>query len=62
MDTKDFRERWPEMKELIKKEHPDIEEHELEYTIGEELKLLEALQVRTGKTKAEIHKWLHIMG
>lgn len=62
MDTKDFNERWPEMKELIKKEHPHIEDRELEYNLGEELALLEKLQVRTGKTKAEIRKWLRIMG
>lgn len=62
MDTKDFNERWPEMKELIKKEHPHIEDHELEFNLGEELELLEKLQIRTGKTKAEIRKWLRIMG
>lgn len=62
MDTKDFKERWPEMKELIKKEHPHIEEHDLQYEFGKEIELLEKLQERTGKTKAEIFKWLHIMG
>ena len=50
------------MKERIKKEHPDIEEHELEYQIGREVELLERLREKTGKTKEEIYKWLHIMG
>lgn len=62
MDTQDFQKRWPEMKERIKREHPDIEEHELEYQVGREVELLERLRERTGKTKQEIYKWLHIMG
>lgn len=62
MDSKKFQEKWPEMKYLIKKEHPNIEDHELDYEFGEEVKLLEKLQERTGKTKAEIYEWLHIMG
>lgn len=62
MDTQDFQKRWPEMRELIKKEHPHIEEHDLEYEIGREVELLERLQKKTGKTRQEIYKWLHIMG
>ncbi|MCB9045664.1 MAG: general stress protein CsbD [Chitinophagales bacterium] len=62
MDTKDFNERWPEIKAKIKQEHPEISDHELEYMIGEEVKLLEKLQAKTGKTRSEIYKWLHIMG
>ncbi len=62
MDTKDFHKRWPEMKELIKREHPYIKDEELEFDMGEELEILEKLQARTGKTKAEIYEWLHIMG
>lgn len=50
------------MRELIKKEHPHIEEHDLEYEIGREVELLERLQKKTGKTRQEIYKWLHIMG
>lgn len=62
MDTKDFNERWPEMKELIKREYPHIEDNELTYSLGEEVKVLEKLQMKTGKTKQEIYEWLHIMG
>lgn len=62
MDIKDFQNRWPEMKEQIKTAHPDITDDELNYTFGEEKEILEKLQVRTGKTKAEIYEWLHIMG
>lgn len=62
MDTKDFQNRWPEMKEQIKNAHPGIPDEELDYTFGTEKELLEKLQVRTGKTKAEIYEWLHIMG
>lgn len=62
MDKEDFQKRWPEMKEKIKKEHPHIEDKDLEYTFGEELELLKRLQEKTGKTKADIFNWLHIMG
>lgn len=62
MDTQDFHKRWPEMKELIKREHPHISDEELEYELGKEVEILEKLQMKTGKTKAEIYEWLHIMG
>lgn len=62
MDTNDLKNRWPELKEKIKKEVPQIEEHDLEFEIGKELELLERLQAKTGKTREEIFNWLHIMG
>lgn len=62
MDTKDFQKRWPEMKEQIKSEHPNMDEKDLDYELGKEIELLERLQKNTGKTKAEIFDWLKIMG
>ncbi len=62
MDTKDFNERWPEMKELIKTAHPNIKDEDLELELGKEIELLEKLQEKLGKTKAEIYEWLSIMG
>ncbi|MCB0699076.1 MAG: general stress protein CsbD [Chitinophagales bacterium] len=62
MDTKDFHERWPEMKELIKTAHPNVKEEDLQVEFGKEVELLEKLQMKLGKTKAEIYEWLSIMG
>lgn len=62
MDTKDFNERWPQMKELIKKEYPYLKDDELDYEHGKETEILEKLQMKLGKTKQEIYEWLHIMG
>jgi len=62
MDTIDFHRRWPELKQQVKAEYPDIEEQDLDYELGRELELLKRLQEKTGKTREEIFNWLHIMG
>ena len=62
MDKQDFQKRWPEMREQIKKEYPEIEDVDLLYEIEKEVELLERLQEKTGKTREEIYNWLHIMG
>lgn len=62
MDTVDFQRRWPELKQRVKAEYPDIDENDLDYELGKELELLKRLQEKTGKTREEIFNWLHIMG
>lgn len=62
MDTADFNKRWPELKKHVKAEYPDIDDSELDYEFGKELEMLKRLQAKTGKTREEIFKWLHIMG
>ena len=62
MNTDDFQRRWPELKQKIKDEHPDIEDRDLEYELGKEIELLERVRKKTRKTKDEIYEWLHIMG
>jgi hypothetical protein len=62
MDYTEFNKRWPEVKERIKKEQPDIPDEDLVYEIGQEVALVKRLQKRTGKTENEIFEWLHIMG
>lgn len=62
MDTVDFNKRWPELRKQVKQEYPDIDDRDLDCELGEELELLKRLQEKTGKTREEIFKWLHIMG
>lgn len=62
METPDFKDRWPDWKEKIQSLYPDITDEELLYELDKEQELLERLQIKTGKTKAEIYEWLHLMG
>ncbi|HEY9176980.1 MAG TPA: general stress protein CsbD [Flavipsychrobacter sp.] len=62
MDTAEFHDKWPELKKKVKAEYPDIDDRDLDYEFGKELELLKRLQAKTGKTREEIFKWLHIMG
>lgn len=62
METPDFKDRWPDWKEKIQSLYPDITDEELMYELDKEEELLERLQVKTGKTKAQIYEWLHLMG
>lgn len=62
INTADFQKRWPELKQKIKDEHPDIDDNDLDYELGKEIELLERLQEKTRKTKKEIYEWLHLMG
>ncbi len=62
METPDFKKKWPAWKEKIKAQYPDISEEDLMYELNKEEELLERLQMKTGKTRAQIYEWLHIMG
>ncbi len=62
MDTTSFQQNWEQKKSELKKEYPQLEERDLEYEIGKEEELLQRLQEKLGKTKADIRNWLHIMG
>lgn len=62
LDFADFNSRWPNLKEKIRSERPDITDEDLEYELGQEVALIKRLQNRTGKTEQEIFDWLHIMG
>lgn len=62
MDFTEFNRNWPKMKAVIKQEHADIPDEDLEYEIGQEVALIKRLQERTGKTQEEIFNWLHLMG
>jgi hypothetical protein len=53
---------WQTIKDAIKKDHPDLTEHDLLYEIGKEEELLKRLQIKLNKTEHEIRKWLSLMG
>ena len=53
---------WEKWKTNIKSEYPDLTDEDLRYEASREEELLEKLQMKTGKTKAQIFEWLHMMG
>jgi len=62
METPDFKSKWPDWKEKIQSMYPDFSDEDLMYELDKEEELLERLQMKTGKTKAQIYEWLHMMG
>ena len=62
MDTKALQEKWPEIKNKIKEQHPNISDNDLVYEIGKEVELLHRLQEKLGKNSKEIKEWLSLMG
>lgn len=62
MDMNEFYKQWPELKQRIQLQHPELTEEDLSYELGKEAELLERLRAKLGKTKDEIRNWLHLMG
>lgn len=62
MERPDLQNNWEKYRENIKREYPDMPEEDLRYELDKEEEVLEKLQRKTGKTRAEIYKWLHMMG
>lgn len=62
MDNKELREKWPEIKEKIKGQHPELKEEDLEYKFGQETELLLRLQKKLKKTNEQIRYWLSLFG
>ncbi|WP_276131830.1 CsbD family protein [Polluticoccus soli] len=62
MKPRDFITEWEQAKMKLKSQYPHLTEDDLEYQIGKEEELLQRLEKKTGKTRDEITKWLHIMG
>jgi hypothetical protein len=58
----DFNSNWERWRENIRREYPDMSDEDLSYEASREEELLERLQIKTGKTKAQIFEWLHLMG
>ena len=62
MDTLEIQEKWPELKDKLKKQYPYLTEEELRYEIGKEGELLERLQKKVGKNWNEIRNVLSLLG
>lgn len=60
--AKKAHDKWPEIKEKVKKEYPQIKDEDLECETGSELERLEAIREKLGETREKIFDWLHIMG
>lgn len=61
-NNKSFEERWPEHRERLKEEHPELSNEDLHYEPGQHEELILRLAEKLKKTKKEIRNWLHIMG
>ena len=55
-------ENWEEIREELLKKYPQLSREDLYYELGKEEELLERLQEKLQENRAEIRKWLHIMG
>lgn len=55
-------ENWEERREELLKKYPQLSREDLYYELGKEEELLERLQEKLQENRAEIRKWLHIMG
>jgi hypothetical protein len=62
MDSKELKEKWPQIQARLKAEYPHLSTEELIYEIGKEAELLHRLQEKLGKNKEEIDNWLKFMG
>jgi hypothetical protein len=62
MDNNELRAKWPELKQKIKQEHPELSDEDLRYEIGKEGELLQRLQEKLKKNRQQIDNWLSIMG
>ncbi len=62
MENKELQKKWPEIKNKIKEQHPELKDEDLEYHFGEESELLLRLQKKLGKTNEELKNWLSLMG
>lgn len=61
-DTKAFQQKWPEHRERLRKEYPQLSDEDLHYDPGKEEELLLRLQQKLNKTRHEIRNWLSILG
>lgn len=62
MDNKSLEQKWPDIRNKILTTHPDLKQEELVYQIGKEEELLRTLGEKLKMNRAEIDKWLSLMG
>lgn len=61
-DNQLIRDKWPELRTKIQREHPELSDEDLRYEIGKEGELLERLAAKLEKNRKEIFNWLALMG
>lgn len=62
MDSKELEQKWPIIQQKIRENHPNVNIDELTFQIGKEAELLRQLGEKLKMNKAEIDKWLSMMG
>jgi len=62
MDSKELEQKWPIIQDKIRENHPNVNIDDLTFQIGKEAELLHQLGEKLKMNKAEIDKWLSMMG
>ena len=62
MDSKELEQKWPIIQDKIRENHPNVNIDDLTFQIGKEAELLHQLGEKLKMNKAEIGKWLSMMG
>ena len=62
MDNTQIEKNWPELREKLLQQYPDLNADDLVYEIGKEADLLRRLQEKLGKNRKEIDYMLSLMG
>ena len=57
-----FEKNWPQYRERLRQQYPQLSDEDLRYDPGKEEELLLRLQQKLNKTKHEIRNWLSILG
>jgi len=62
MDNTQIGKNWPELREKLLQQYPNLNADDLIYEIGKEADLLRRLQEKLGKNRKEIDYMLSLMG
>ncbi|MBS1584082.1 MAG: general stress protein CsbD [Bacteroidetes bacterium] len=62
METKQLKDKWPELRDKLLETYPQLSANDLVYEIGQEAELLKRLQEKLGKNRKEIDYVLSLMG
>jgi hypothetical protein len=62
MDNKELQQKWPDLKEKLRKQYPGLSDEDLVLEIGKEAELLQRLQTLLKKNSEEINYFLSAMG
>lgn len=62
MDKLELKGKWNVLKGKVKQSYADLTDDDLKYEEGKDDELLGRLQVKTGKSKDDLVKWLKSLG